>query len=125
MNFIKTNPHPTGKKIGDCVVRAIAVAEAKKWTDVYKSLCDIGMELHNMPNSKDVYQKYLLDNGWIKQKMPKHPNGKRMKLSEFADQNTKKLFIAGVVGHLTVVENGILLDTWDCGRKCIGNYYTK
>lgn len=125
MKFIKSNPHPTGKKIGDCVVRAIAIAEAKKWNDVYKALCEIGAEIHDMPNSKPVYHLYLERAGWVKNKMPKHENGRRMRLCDFADKNPSKLFIAGVVGHLTTVENGILLDTWDCSKKCIGNFYTK
>ena len=124
MEFIKSNPHPTGKKIGDCVVRAIAIAEAKKWTDVYKELCDIGLEIYDMPNSKPVYESYLERHGWKKQKMPKDINGKRLKLRDFADK-TKGLFIANVVSHVATVENSTLLDTWNCGHKCIGNYYKK
>jgi len=125
MRFIKSNPHPKGKKIGDCVIRAIAIAEAKRWIDVYKELCEIGANVYNLPNSKDVYEIYLLKNGWTKQRMPRHANDKRMKLSEFADKNPNKLFIASVVKHLTVVDCGRLLDIWDCGSKCIGNYFTK
>lgn len=125
VKFIKSNPHPTGKKIGDCVVRAIAIAENKKWIDVYKALCEIGIEIFEMPNAKPTYELYLLRNGWNKQKMPKHQNGKRMKLAEFIDQNPSKLFIANVVSHVATVEKGELLDTWDCSRKCIGNYFTK
>lgn len=125
MNFIKSNPHPTGKKIGDCVVRAISIAERKKWIDVYKDLCDIGGSIYDMPNSKATYEKYLTMNGWVKKKMPKHPSGKRMKLSDFAELMKGKLFIASVVKHLTVVEDNTLLDTWDCGCKCVGNYFIK
>lgn len=125
MNFIKSNPHPTGKKIGDCVVRAIAIANNKKWIKVYGELCKIGELMEDMPNSKPVYEEYLRQLGWIKQKMPKNQNGKRMKLREVADIKGKILFIASVVKHLTVVENNTLLDTWDCGNKCIGNYFIK
>lgn len=125
MNFIKSNPHPTGKKIGDCVVRAIAIAENKKWINVYEELCKIGARLKDMPNSKPVYEEYLINNGWNKKKMPKHPSGKRMKLCDFAELMKGKLFIANVVRHLTVVEDNTLLDSWDCSRKCVGNYFTK
>jgi len=123
MNFIKSNPHPTGKKIGDCVIRAIAIAENKKWNDVYKELCDIGFEIKDLPNTKPVYEKYLERNGWKKMPMPKD-NGRRIKLSFWADIQDG-LFIASVVKHLTVVEDHTLLDTWNCGHKCIGNYFTK
>ena len=125
MKFIKSNPHPTGKKIGDCVIRSIAIAENKKWDDIYQALCKVGFEVKDLPNTRAVYEKYLISNGWKKQPMPRHPSGKRMKLSEFADTKSKGLFIASVVKHLTVIENNILLDTWDCGHKCVGNYFTR
>ncbi len=124
MRFLKSNPHPKGKKIGDCVVRSIAIAQNKKWIDVYRELCEIGFELSDMPNSKSVYEEYLKRNGWTKMPMPKD-NGKRIKLQDWADAMDDKLFIANVVKHLTVVENGVLLDTWNCGHKCIGNYFIK
>ena len=79
MNFIKTNPHPEGRKTGDCVVRALTIADNKNWIDVYKELCDLGGSIYEMPSGKKTYEKYLLLNGWKKQKMPKHPNGRRYK----------------------------------------------
>jgi len=124
MKFIKSNPHPTGKKIGDCVVRSIAIATNKKWIDVYKELCEVGIELKDMPNSKPVYEEYLKRNGWTKMPMPRD-NGRRIRLELWADTLDDKLFIANVVKHLTVVEKGTLLDTWNCGHKCIGNYFLK
>lgn len=123
MKFIKSNPHPTGKKIGDCVVRALAIANNKKWIEVYRELCEIGQELKDMPNSKSVYEKYLVNHGWKKQAMPKN-NGRRIKLCDWADAQDG-LFIASVVKHLTVVEDHTLLDTWNCGNKCVGNYFVK
>lgn len=124
MAFIKSNPHPKGKKIGDCVVRAIAIATNKKWIEVYNELCRIGSEHLDMPNSRAVYETYLLENGWSKQKMPRDPNGKRIKLKDFI-QGRSGILIASVVKHLTAVEDETILDTWDCGNKCIGNYYIK
>lgn len=125
MKYIKSNPHPTGKKIGDCVVRALAYANNKKWIDVFTELCEIGKELYEMPNSNKTYETYLERHGWVKQKMPKHNNGRRMKLSEFVSQNPEMSFVANVVKHCAYIEKGTLLDTWDCGHKCVGNYYIK
>lgn len=125
MNFIKTNPNPSGKKTGDCVVRALALAEDKRWLDVYDALCKLGRELHEMPNNKKTYETYLLKRGWRKQRMPKHPTGKRYQLRELANEKNNQIFVACVVKHLATVKNGELLDTWDCGAKCVGNYFTK
>ncbi len=123
MNFIKTNPHPAGKKTGDCVVRALAIAEDKRWLDVYDALCKLGRKLHEMPNSRKTYEAYLVKRGWVKQKMPKHPNGKRYKLRELADENPRGVVIASVVHHLAAIKDGNLMDTWNCGNKCVGNYF--
>jgi hypothetical protein len=125
MNFIKTNPHPAGKKTGDCVVRSLVIAEDKKWLDVYDSLCKIGRDLFEMPNNKKTYETYLTNNGWTKQKMPKHPNGKRYQLRELADERKGEVLVISVARHLATVKSGNLHDTWDCGRKCVGNYFTR
>ena len=125
MEFIKTNPHPAGKKTGDCVVRALAIAEDKKWIDVYDTLCKVGRKLYEIPNSRKVYENYLILGGWTKQRMPKHPTGKRYTLRELADEKKESTIVVSVARHLATVKNGNLLDTWDCSRKCVGNYFTK
>ena len=125
MEFIKSNPHPKGKKIGDCVIRALAIADNKNWIDVYKDLIGVGLKIYDMPNSKPVYEYYLETQGWKKQPMPRHPSGKRMKLSEFIDQNPDIEFVANVIKHMATVKYGKLFDTWNCGHKCIGNYFLK
>lgn len=125
MQFIKTNPHPAGKKTGDCVVRALAIAEDKKWLDVYDELCKEGRKLYDMPNMKNTFETYLTARGWTKQRMPKHANGKRYTLQQLADEKPKGTLIISVAKHLATVKDGNLLDTWNCGRKCVGNYYTK
>ncbi len=125
MEFIKTNPHPRGKKTGDCVVRALACAESKRWLDVYDDLYKLGREMLDMPNMKKVYEEYLKRHGWVKHKMPKHWNGKRYTVAELADENPNKEMIVSVAKHLTFVSYMELLDTWDCSKKSVGNYYIK
>lgn len=125
MKFIKSNPHPNGKKIGDCVVRAISIAETKKWIDVYDDLYKIGRELFVLPNDKHSYEKYLIDNGWIKQRMPKYPSGKRYRLKELADENIEGIMIVSLNKHLATIVDGNLYDTWDCSHKAVGNYFIK
>lgn len=124
MIFTKVNPNPSGKKTGDCVIRAISIAESKSWIEVYDALCALGRENHVMPNSKDIYHQYLIKNGWKKNKMPKKENGKRLKIAELS-QIEKNTFIAQTSGHLVAVVNGSVMDTWDSNSKCVGNYFTK
>lgn len=123
MKFVKTNLNPTGKKYGDCVVRALMKANGKSWAETYSDLCAIGLEMYAMPNDKAVYEKYLEQNGWKKQKMPRFEDNSRYTVSEFSEENPKGTFVITVANHITTVVDGILYDTWDCGHKSICNYW--
>lgn len=126
MNFKKLNMNPKNLKVGDCVIRALTLAdEDEDYKRVYKELFEIGYKMCRMPNDKNVYSKWLDQHGWTKMKMPKKPDGKRYTLQEYADENPKITFVAGVAGHLTFVQKGIIIDSWYCGNKCIGNYWIK
>ena len=125
MRYAKMNSNPLKNKSVDCVVRAISTATEKTWDEVYKTLCDIGFEMKDMPNSKPVYEKYLSKIGWSKQKMPKKKDGTKYIVNEL-DKNFKRPLIIQVANHLTCVnKDDELVDTWDCGKKSVYNYYTK
>jgi hypothetical protein len=138
MKFTKANYNPTDKKVGDCVVRAIMKATGQTWLTTYKELCAIGEQNYSMPNDKTTYEKYLEAKGWLKQKMPKqgivgirmmggvkgsYQTYKRYTVVEFADENPKGTYIISVANHMTVLVNGELFDTWNCGNKSVGNYW--
>lgn len=124
MEFKLLNFNPTDRKKSDCVVRAICGATNQSWEKVYKDLCAIGLERYEMPNVKEVYEAYLKQLGWEKQKMPKEGRF-RVQLSNFINKNPKGVFIVSVARHLTYFENGTLVDLWNCGGKCVGNYWIK
>lgn len=125
MEYVKRNVNPKGKSTSDCVVRAIAIATGKSWEEVYNVLCETGRRMCMMPNSKGVYADYLESIGWLKNKMPRHASGTRFKVSELADTYRRATMIVEVCGHLTVISDCMLTDTWNCGKKCVYNYYTK
>ena len=35
MSFVKVNPNPYGRVTGDCVIRAITIAQDRSWDDIY------------------------------------------------------------------------------------------
>ncbi len=45
------NPNPLGKRVGDCVIRAISAAENLSWFDAYDVLTHYGRLLGNLPNA--------------------------------------------------------------------------
>ena len=48
--YIKVNPNPLNKAVGDCTVRAISTLLDSDWDDVYFQLCILGF----------VYKNYIL-----------------------------------------------------------------
>ena len=62
--YVEWNPSPSGAKVGDCAVRAVAKALGTDWQTAYAMLCIRGMELYDMPNSNAVINAVLTDNGF-------------------------------------------------------------
>lgn len=131
MEFKKLNVNPKGIKACDCVVRALCYAMDKEWDEVYRDLCVLGCKMKRMPNEKQVYERYLEQQGWVKHKQPKNICNTKYTVKEFLDEYmpTGAIFIISVANHLTCARyNGMkqytLVDTWDCSSKCVGNYWT-
>lgn len=54
--FIYTNPNPIDKKVGDCVIRAIAIATETTWERAYMDLCMEGLEMLHTQEEEDHRQ---------------------------------------------------------------------
>lgn len=118
------NANPKNKvSAGDCVIRAIAFASGLGWNTVYTGLYRIGMKMKMMPNDKKVFEKYLDEICFVKMKQPKKSDGTKYTAEQFARRNPNMLAILSVANHLTTIKDGKIVDTWDCGFKCVGNYW--
>ena len=125
-SFIFHNENPKNSlSAADCVVRAIAKGTNQTWDQVFKSLFEIAFKLKDSPNTKKTYGKYLKDIGYIMQKQPKNPDNTKLTVQEFINQNPEGTYICGTPGHLTVVVDGHLYDTWNCLDDVVGNYWEK
>jgi len=123
--FEKYNNNPKGWKTNDCVIRSISQALGKSWLEVYDDLCEIGKKKCRMPNDKAVFELYLTNNGFIKHKQPRHSDGSKYTVRELADLLPNDDLIISVTKHLTFMSHGTLVDSWNCGGKTVGNYYSK
>lgn len=125
MEFIKYNNNPKNKKTGDCVIRAIATATNSSWEYVYIKLAELGIRKGLIINDPNNWQKYLEILGYEKQKMPRRSDRTRYTLEEFATEiaEENKIYIVRLAGHLTVIKNKNLIDTWNCSYKSVGNYW--
>ncbi len=122
--FELKNLNPKGKKTGDCVVRALALALDRDYYDVYSDLYELSVSLGFIVNDKRVEERYLKSLGFIKHKQPKKPNGKKYLVGEIDRLCRDEVIVISCAHHLTTVRSGVVYDTWDCRSKCISNYYT-
>ena len=117
------NNNPLKKMTGDCVIRAIAAGLHKDWETVYRELTEYSIKIGHIQNSRNLYSKYLTDNGWVRQKRPNPINGKRMRLKEFAQKFNGHAIIQAGTGHLTYMENGKIFDTWNPEDSVLNSYW--
>jgi len=61
---------------------------------------------------------------WLK-RMPRFSDNTRYTVAEFADTHNHGTFVISVANHLTCIVDGTLYDTWNCGHKSVGNYWSK
>ena len=112
-------------RAADCVARAISLATGETWEDVVMSITTFALPMGRVFNEKEAYTKWLEHKGWQKQPMPRKSNGSKYTVREFAKLYPKGMYLVNVARHVTVVEDGIIYDTWDCGSRTVGNFYTK
>ena len=114
--FIPTNPNPNNKYTGDCVIRAICIAEDKEWDDVYLELMVKGYAMKDMIESNELWNSYLHGLGYSRYIIPDTcPDCYSVR--EFAQDHPQGRYILGTGTHAVAVINGDYYDTWDSGHK--------
>ena len=118
------NCNPYHKRTDDCVIRAIAAGTGESWEKVLKDLTNYMLKDGHMLNTPELYGKYLQDNGWVKQKQPIKPDGKKVRISEFVKKFKGCAVVHAGSGHVTYVAEGNVWDIWDTSNEIVGSYWT-
>ena len=118
------NPNPKDKKVGDCTIRAIAIATDQSWEDVYLDLCLKGYTLCDMPSSNDVWGSYLIDKGWEYHRL-QDTCPFCYTIENFCNDYTKGTYIVATGSHIVCVKDGTYYDTWESGDKIPLFYFSK
>lgn len=129
LGFKLVNKNPKNRKTGDCSTRALCnildidykVALHLQYEESCKSFYDL--------TSRQTFCKILERFGYVKVKQPRKSDNTYYTVRELdrvlSDEEMKDGVIIGVPHHWTVVRNGYIEDTWNCGDKRVGNYWVK
>jgi len=112
----KYNPNPTGRRVGDCAVRAVAKALNIDWETAYDLISDAGYNMGDMPNSDSVWGAVLRQNGFYRAAIPNRCP-ECYTAEEFCRDHPHGVYVLGFGGHVATVKNGILYDAWDSSQE--------
>lgn len=103
------NENPNGEYIGDCVTRAITFATGFSYDKIQEKLYYCGKLLECDPLCLSCYD-FLLTKYFEFDRIDPHG----ATLDEFADKHTSGLYLARSRGHISVLFDNCVYDTWDC-----------
>ncbi len=114
--WIRCNPNPLGKQVGDCVVRAIAIATDQSWRETYEDLCRIGGIECDMPSSNYIWGKYLKEKGARQFLLPETCPA-CLSVRAFCKMYPEGVYVIGTGEHAVACMEGDWYDSWDSGSE--------
>ncbi|MDE6789340.1 MAG: hypothetical protein K2J47_08490 [Ruminococcus sp.] len=114
--FIRYNPNPQEKSIGDCVVRSISKILSYDWERTYIELAVQGFMMCDMPSANAVWGAYLRSKGFTRHVIPDTcPDC--YTVADFTEDNPHGKYILATGSHVIAVSDGDYYDTWDSGSE--------
>lgn len=120
-NWQKWNENPAGRAVGDCAVRAVALALDVDWETAYALIAMNGYLMGDMPSSNGVWGSVLRQHGFSRYAVPSTcPDC--YTIGDFADENPRGMYVVGTGNHVCTIKDGVVFDSWD-SRSEIPQYY--
>lgn len=107
------NANSQGNFVNDCVIRAVSVAENMSWEDTYDDLSRIAKKNGILLDDVDFVDP-LLD-----YRYDRIPFFQDMYVGDFIASHPTGIYLITMLGHITVVKEGIVYDTFDCRDRKI------
>ena len=102
------NANSQGNFVNDCVIRAIAVAENTTWEETYDDLSRIAKKNGILLDDVNFVDP-LLDYRYNRIPLPRD-----MFVGDFVASHPTGIYLITMKGHITVVRDGVVYDTFDC-----------
>lgn len=110
------NPNPSGKRVGDCVIRAVCKALDIDWCSSYTRLCVQGYLMNDLPNSDNVWCSYLKSQGFERGVIP-NTCPDCYTIADFASDHPKGVYVLGTGRHAVCVKDGVIYDSFDSSNE--------
>lgn len=101
------NANKFGNNVEDCTIRAISVAEQISWDEAYRKLCNYARKRGLMLSSVESIESYLDDN-YDRIKVYENET-----VGEFAEDNRYGTYLITMNGHITILKDGYIYDTFN------------
>lgn len=118
------NENPAGRNVGDCAVRAIAVALGTDWETAYLMISDAGYKMADMPSSNSVWGAVLRQNGFYRHTIP-NTCPDCYTINDFAADHLKGVYVVCTGNHVCTIRDGMVFDSWDSTREIPQFYWAK
>lgn len=129
VQYKEINVNPKNRKTGDCSTRALVGVLGISYAEALKLQFEESLQCYYDPTSKQVMERVLKRFGYVKMAMPKKYDETKYEVREIdqlvSKEQMKNGILVTVANHHTCVKDGYIQDIWNCGKKCIGNYYVK
>lgn len=116
MSYVYYNPNPAGKRVGDCVIRAVSKLTRQGWHETYLAIALQGYALCDMPSSNNIWGAYLRRIGYrrfvISDTCPDCYT-----VRDFCTDNPTGDYLLATGSHVVTVIDGDYYDAWDSGSE--------
>lgn len=114
--YVYENLNPLNRRVGDCVIRAIAKAMNTSWDNVAIDLSMMMVIEKDIINSNALWGKYLRLNGFEKFNIP-NTCPECYSIRDFCIDNPVGTYVLGTGTHAVAVIDGDYYDSFDCGDE--------
>lgn len=114
--YVYDNLNPLNRRVGDCVIRAIAKVLNMSWDDVAIDLSMMMVIEKDIINSNALWGKYLRLNGLEKINIP-NTCPECYSIRDFCIDNPVGTYVLGTGTHAVAVIDGNYYDSFDCGDE--------
>lgn len=120
--WVEYNPSPTGAKVGDCAVRAVAKALGVDWETSYILIAYNGFLMGDVMSSNNVWGSVLREHGFKRHTISNTcPDCYTVK--DFCEDHPVGTYVLCTGTHAVCVEDGSYFDSWDSGEEVPSFYW--